>query len=54
LLTKVVDEGGLPSFLNRTQNQYETWVRAKVQEAVDDPGPGIPLEEAFKRLMADK
>jgi hypothetical protein len=43
-----------PSVPNRTQNQREAWVRAKAQEAMDDPGPGIPLEEAFKRLLADK
>lgn len=51
LLTKIVDEGGRPFVLDCTQNHYEAWGRTKVQEAVVAPGPGIPLKEAFKRLI---
>ncbi|WP_248740670.1 stability determinant [Pseudomonas kribbensis] len=29
---------------------YDRWFRAKVQEALDDPNPGIPHEEAMMRL----
>ncbi|MGE1172779.1 stability determinant [Pseudomonas sp. BW7P1] len=29
---------------------YDRWFRAKVQEALDDPSPGIPHEEAMRRL----
>ncbi|WP_277761858.1 stability determinant [Pseudomonas sp. A34-9] len=29
---------------------YDRWFRAKVQEAMDDPSPGIPHEEAMVRL----
>ena len=28
------------------------WVKAKVQEALDDPRPAIPLAEAFARVRA--
>lgn len=35
-----------------TPEQYDQWFKAKVQEALDDPGPGIPLDEAFKYLEA--
>jgi predicted transcriptional regulator len=27
---------------------HDTWFRAKVQEALDDPGPGIPHEEVAR------
>jgi len=31
---------------------YDRWFRAKVQEALDDPRPGIPHDEAIARLDA--
>lgn len=52
LLTRVADEGGLPPGLTATPEQYDQWFRAKVYEALDDPGPGLPLDEAMKRLAA--
>lgn len=52
LLTRVAAEGGLPSGLVSTQEQYDQWFKAKVQEALDDPRPGIPLDEAFAYLEA--
>lgn len=36
-----------------TQEQadsYDLWFRAKVQEALDDPRPGIPHDEAMAKL----
>lgn len=54
LLTRVANEGGLPPSLVSTPEQYDAWFRAKVQEALDDPGPGIPLDEAMNRLRAKK
>jgi DNA-damage-inducible protein J len=47
---QTVDEGGLPPGLTATPEQYDQWFKAKVYEALNDPGPGIPLEEAMKRL----
>lgn len=38
-----------------TQEQadsYDHWLRAKVQEALDDPRPGIPHDEAMVKLDA--
>ena len=50
LLTRVAAEGGLPAGLTADPDAYDTWFRAKVQTALDDPSPGIPHEEAMMRL----
>lgn len=31
---------------------YEEWLRAEVQEAIDDPSPSVPHEEAMRRIRA--
>jgi len=31
---------------------YDRWFRAKVQEALDDPGPGIPHDEVMAQIEA--
>ena len=31
---------------------YEVWFRAKVQEALDDPSPGIPHDEVMAEMQA--
>lgn len=38
-----------------TQEQadsYDRWFRAKVQEAIDDPRPGIPHDQVMARMDA--
>lgn len=38
-----------------TQEQvdsYDSWFRAKVQEALDDPRPGVPHDKAMAKLDA--
>jgi hypothetical protein len=38
-----------------TQEQadsYDLWFRAKVQEAIDDPRPGIPHDEVMGKMDA--
>lgn len=45
LLTRIAKEGALPFELISDQEAYDAWFRAKVQEALDDPRPGIPGEE---------
>ena len=38
-----------------TQEQadsYDRWFRARVQEALDDPRPGIPHDEVMARMEA--
>ena len=47
LLTRVAAEGGLPAGLTVEPDAYDTWFRAKVQEALDDTRPAIPHEEAM-------
>lgn len=31
---------------------YDVWFRKKVQESLDNPGPGIPHEEVMARVKA--
>ncbi len=33
-------------------DSYDRWFRAKVQEALDDPRPGIPHDEVMARMDA--
>lgn len=38
-----------------TQEQadsYDQWFRAKVQEAIDDPRPGVPHDQVMARMDA--
>ena len=50
LLTRVAAEGGLPPGLTTEPEGYDAWFRAKVQEALDDPRPGIPHEEVMAEM----
>ncbi len=52
LLTRVAAEGGLPPGLTTEPEGYDAWFRAKVQEAIDDPRPGIPHDEVMARMQA--
>ncbi|MDR1489321.1 MAG: type II toxin-antitoxin system RelB/DinJ family antitoxin [Desulfovibrio sp.] len=40
LLTRIANEGGIPPGLIANEMEYNTWFRAKVQEALEDPRPG--------------
>ena len=42
LLTRTANEGALPFALTNDSASHDAWFRAKVQEALDDPRPGIP------------
>jgi DNA-damage-inducible protein J len=44
LLTRTANEGVLPFTLAQNAAEHDAWFRAKVQEALDDPRPGIPHE----------
>jgi DNA-damage-inducible protein J len=46
LLTRIANEGALPAGLMTDAAAHDAWFRAKVQEALDDPRPGIPHAEA--------
>ena len=52
LLTRVAAEGGLPAGLATDPGEYDAWFRAKVQEALDEPGPGIPHAEVMALTQA--
>jgi DNA-damage-inducible protein J len=42
LLTRTANEGALPFALTVDGAAHDAWFRAKVQEALNDPGPAIP------------
>ena len=50
LLTRTANEGALPFSLTPNAADHDAWFRAKVQEALDDPRPDIPQEEAEERF----
>jgi len=56
LLTRAANEGVVPMELRANDEAYDAWFRTKVQEALDDPRPGIPDEEVeayFAKKRAD-
>jgi len=54
LLTRVAREGALPAGLTADPQSHDAWFRAKVHEALKDPGPSIPhaqvMDEAQKLI----
>jgi DNA-damage-inducible protein J len=50
LLTRIAKEGTIPPVLLASKEDYDEWFRRKVQEALDDPRPAIPHEDAKRRL----
>lgn len=45
LLTRTANEGALPFSLGKSAAEHDVWFRTKVQEALDDPRPGVPHEQ---------
>lgn len=52
LLTRVAAEGGLPVGLTADPDAYDAWFRAKVQEALSDPRPTTPHNQAMRDARA--
>ncbi len=55
LLTRTANEGTLPFALTHNAAAHDAWFRAKVQEALNDPRPGIPhkkVEPHFAKRRA--
>jgi DNA-damage-inducible protein J len=55
LLTRIANEGALPFALSADGAAHDAWFRAKVQEALNDPRPGIPhkkIEAHFAKRRA--
>jgi len=44
VLTRIANEGHIAPSLITPDEEYDAWFRAMVQEALDDPRPGIPAE----------
>ena len=56
LLTRVVKEGALPAGFTADPEAYDTWFRAKVQEALADKRPAIPHDRVMRdaQVLIDK
>ena len=52
LLTRVAAEGGLPAGLTADADAYDTWFRAKVQEALADPSAAKPHNQVMQEARA--
>ena len=52
LLTRTAREGAIPIELMVDEAAYDSWFRAKVQEAMDDPRPVIPHEDVEAEFAA--
>ena len=52
LLTRVAAEGGLPVGLTADPDAYDTWFRAKVQEALADPSPAVAHDPVMQQARA--
>lgn len=48
LLTRVAAEGGLPAGLAADPDAYDQWLRARIHEALTDPAPAIPHDQAMQ------
>jgi DNA-damage-inducible protein J len=51
LLTRIAAEGGLPAGLTADPDAYDTWFRAKVQQALDDPRPPVPHADVMAAVQ---
>src|SRR4030081_3641664 len=49
LLTRTANEGALPFALTNTA-AHDAWFRAKVQDALSDPRPGVPHKKVEARF----
>lgn len=52
LLTRISHEGGLPAGLTADTAAYDSWFRAKVQEALNDSAPAISHGEMMDEAQA--
>jgi DNA-damage-inducible protein J len=52
LLTRITKEGGLPAGLTTDAETYDTWFRAKVQEALDDSRPPLAHQKVMDEVQA--
>ncbi len=52
LLTRTANEGALPFPLTLDPAAYDTWFRAKVQQALDDARPPVPDDEVRTRFAS--
>lgn len=51
LLARVAEEGGLPAGLTADPAVYDSWFRAKVREALNDPRPVSTQADVMRRAQ---
>ena len=52
LLTRISQEGGLPAGLTTDPQAYDAWFRDKVKQALADPRPAVPHQQAMDTAQA--
>lgn len=52
LLTRVASEGGMPAGLTANPDAYDSWFRAKVQQALADPTPATPHNQIMSEARS--
>jgi len=52
LLTRVVNEGGLPAGLTSDPQAHDAWFRAKVRDALADRRPNVPHQAVMDEVQA--
>lgn len=52
LLTRVTAEGGLPAGLTSDPDAYDTWFRAKLQDALAETRPATPHAQVMDETRA--
>ena len=50
LLTRTAEDGVFPLPMEADAIEHDRWFRAQVQQALEDPRPGIPHEEVKERF----
>lgn len=53
LLNVIVKDNGLPPFMLSSPEQHDAWFREKVLQALENPAPRIPHDEAMRRIRAN-
>jgi DNA-damage-inducible protein J len=52
LLTRIARDGALPAELTADPEAYDTWFRAKVQEALEDTRPPVSHQQVMDEAQA--
>jgi len=48
--TAILEPADLDAPTSEPSAEYDAWLRARVQESLDNPGPGIPNDVVMARI----